>query len=137
MRHPLHPALVHFPVACWSLATFADFASLRSGSGNSLWHWSAGLLSVGCLTALAAMLAGLFEFPRVPNGVALRDTFLHLSLMLVAFALYAFRLGLRMYHLRPLPPDALSLSLDAAAFVALLVGGWLGGRLVFGYGIGR
>lgn len=135
MRHPLHPALAHFPIACWSLATFADFASLRGQS--SLWHWSAGLLSVGCLIALATMLAGLLEFSRVPNGPALRDTFLHLSLMLVAFALYAFRLVLRMDHAQPLPPDALSLSIDAAAFIALLVGGWLGGRLVFGYGIGR
>ncbi|CAM5197345.1 hypothetical protein CDEF62S_03063 [Castellaniella defragrans] len=134
MRHPLHPALVHFPIACWSLATFADFASLRPG--QSLWHWSAGLLSVGCLIALAAMLAGLLEFSRVPNE-ALRDTFLHLSFMLAAFMLYAFRLVLRMDHSRPLPPDALSLSIDAAAFIALLVGSWLGGRLVFGYGIGR
>ncbi|WP_343251093.1 DUF2231 domain-containing protein, partial [Pseudoxanthomonas sp. KAs_5_3] len=24
MRHPLHPALVHFPIACWSLATAGD-----------------------------------------------------------------------------------------------------------------
>ena len=28
MRHPLHPALVHFPIACWSLATAADLAGL-------------------------------------------------------------------------------------------------------------
>ena len=31
MSHPLHPALVHFPIACWSLATVTDLASLYWG----------------------------------------------------------------------------------------------------------
>src|SRR3546814_14287794 len=52
-RHPLHPALVHFPVACWSLATIADVASLWLG--QPAW-WLAGvLLVIGTIAALAAM----------------------------------------------------------------------------------
>jgi uncharacterized membrane protein len=31
MRHPLHPAIVHFPVACWSLTVITDFAGLWLG----------------------------------------------------------------------------------------------------------
>lgn len=136
MRHPLHPALVHFPIACWTMATAADFASRFWNV--PWWHWSAGLLAIGGLTALAAMAAGLVEFVRIPNDErVLRDAFLHLSIMLGAFLLYGFRLLLRLSHLHPLPPDALALALDAVAFAALLVGGWLGGRLVYGYGIGR
>jgi uncharacterized membrane protein len=135
MRHPLHPALVHFPVACWSLAVLADFASLWLG--EAAWQWSAGLLAAGCAIALAAMLAGLLELPRVPEGPAMRDTYLHMSVMLVAFGLFLTRLLLGLDHLQALAPDAISLLLDAAGFVALAVGGWLGGRLVYGHGIGR
>ncbi|WP_370459860.1 DUF2231 domain-containing protein [Pusillimonas sp. ANT_WB101] len=72
-HHLLHPALAHFPIACWSLAVVTDFASVWLG--ETAWHWSAGLLTVGCVWALAAMLAGLMELHRVPEGVAMRDTY--------------------------------------------------------------
>jgi uncharacterized membrane protein len=135
MRHPLHPALVHFPIACWSLATLSDFAGLWFG--EHAWQWSAGLLAVGCLMALAAMTAGLMELARVPDGPALRDTYWHMGIMLSAFALFTSRLLIGQDHLRPLPPDTLMLALDALGFAALAIGGWLGGRLVYGHGIGR
>lgn len=135
MRHPLHPALVHFPIACWSLATLADFTSLWLG--ESAWRWSTGLLAAGCIIALAAMVAGLIELPRVPEGPALRDTYLHMGLMLAAFALFTARLLLGLDHLQPLAPGAWGMLLDAAGFATLAVGGWIGGRLVYGHGIGR
>lgn len=135
MRHPLHPALVHFPVACWSLAVGADVASLRFGA--AAWQWSAGLLTIGCAVALAAMLAGMLELARVPEGAALRDAWWHMGLMLGAFSLFAARLLLRLDHLQPLAPDALAFGLDVAGFAALAVGGWFGGRLVYGHGVGR
>lgn len=135
MRHPLHPAVVHFPVACWSLATASDFASLWFG--ETAWQWSAGLLAVGCGMAVPALIAGLIELVRVPEGPALRDAYLHMAAMLAAFALYTARLVLRQEALQPLPPDGLALVLDAAGFIALAIGGWLGGRLVYGHGVGR
>lgn len=135
MRHPLHPALVHFPVACWSLAVAADFASLHFGA--AAWVWSGGLLAVGCAMAVVAMLAGLLELARVPEGVAMRDAYLHMSAMLVALLLFATSLLLRLDHLKPLAPNVASLLLDTGGFLALAVGGWLGGKLVYGYGVGR
>ena len=134
-RHPLHPAIVHFPIACWSLAVAADFAG--QWYSETAWQWSGGLLAVGCAMALLALVAGLVELPRVPEGAALRDTWRHMGFMLAAFGCFAARLLLRLEHLQPLPPDALSLLLDAVGFLALAVGGWLGGRLVYGHGIGR
>ncbi|MCG3142996.1 MAG: hypothetical protein HONDAALG_00302 [Gammaproteobacteria bacterium] len=134
MRHPLHPALVHFPVACWTLATAADFASLWLG--EAAWRWSGGLLVVGCATALAAMLAGMMELSRVADGAALRDTYLHMTAMLAAFMQYAISLLLRLDYLQSLAPGTVSLLLDAGGFVALTAGGWLGGRLVYGHGVG-
>lgn len=131
----MHPALVHFPVACWSLVVLADFASLRFG--EAAWSWSAGLLAVGCATGVAAMLAGVVELARVPEGAAMRDAYLHMGAMLTALTLFVLRFLLRLDHLKPLAPDALSLVLDTGGFLALAVGGWLGGKLVYGHGVGR
>lgn len=135
MRHPLHPALVHFPIACWSLACACDFASLHFG--ELAWRWSGGLLTVGCAMALVAMMAGMMELTRVPESDALRDVYWHMGLMLTATTLFSTRLLLRLDHLQPLAPDSLSLVLDGAGFLCLAVGGWLGGKLVYGHGIGR
>ena len=134
-RHPLHPALVHFPVACWSLGVAADVASLRIGA--AAWHWSAGLFAVGCLMALPAMLAGLAELPRIPEGPALRDTLAHMAAMLTAMSAFSARLLLRVDQFQALPPDSLSWMLNSCGFLALAIGGWLGGRLVYGHGVGR
>lgn len=135
MRHPLHPALVHFPVACWSLAVMTDFAGLWLG--EPAWRWSGGLLVVGCVIALAAMLAGLFELPRVPEGSAMRVAYWHMGVMLLAGTLFGARLLLRLEGLRPLAPNTVSLLLDAGGFICLIAGGWLGGKLVYQHGVGR
>jgi uncharacterized membrane protein len=135
MRHPLHPALVHFPVACWSLAVATDFASIWLG--ESAWQWSGGLLAVGCAMALPAMLAGMMELVRVPEGTAMRDAWIHMGAMLCAFMFFVTRLLLRLDDFEPLAPDTVSLILDAGGFVALAIGGWFGGRLVYGHGIGQ
>ncbi|WP_374012543.1 DUF2231 domain-containing protein [Pseudoxanthomonas koreensis] len=135
MRHPLHPALVHFPVACWSLAVAADVASLWLG--QAAWQWSAGLLAVGGAMALVAMLAGMAELPRIPEGAPMRDAWVHMSAMLAAFCLFTARLLLRLDQLQPLAPDPLALALDGGGFIALVIGGWFGGRLVYGHGIGQ
>ncbi|WP_323017329.1 DUF2231 domain-containing protein [Castellaniella sp.] len=135
MRHPLHPALVHFPIACWSLAVVSDFAS--PWVGEAAWRWSAILLAIGCTMALAAMMAGLMELSRIPDGPALRDTYWHMGIMLTAFILFTARLLTGLDQLQALAPGWLALLLDATGFIALAIGGWLGGRLVYGHGIGR
>lgn len=135
MRHPLHPAIVHFPVATWSLAVAADYASLLLG--QTAWQWSAILLAVGCFTALAAMLTGMLELARIPEGPALKDTWLHMSATLTAFCFFLTSLLLRLEEMQPQAPDLAVLIVDALGFIALAIGGYLGGRLVYGHGLGR
>src|SRR3546814_10650618 len=67
---------------------------------RSAWSWSGGLLAVGCVTAVLAMLAGMVELTRVPEGAALRDTWWHMGLMLTATSLFATRLLLRLDQLK-------------------------------------
>ncbi|WP_397474188.1 DUF2231 domain-containing protein [Pusillimonas sp.] len=134
-RHPLHPALVHFPIACWTLATLADFTGLWLG--EIAWRWSSGLLAVGCTMAVAAMAAGLIELARVPEGQPMRDAYVHMGAMVVAWVLFISRLVRGLDSFQPVAPDAISLLLDAGGFVFLLAGGWLGAKLVYQHGVGR
>lgn len=135
MRHPLHPAIVHFPVACWLLAVAADVAGLWLGEGA--WRWSSGLLVAGCAMALPALLAGLLELRQVPEGAPMRDAYAHMTAMLMAFVLFAARLLLWQEQGHPLPPGLPAVLLDVAGAAALVTGGWFGGRLVYGHGVGR
>lgn len=134
-RHPLHPALVHFPVACWTLATFADLASLHFGERMG---WLGGmLLLIGTVLALPAMLAGLHELIRIPSdNPAMRTAYSHMAAMLGAFSLYLVSLLLRAQQFQLHQPGNASLACDIAGFLLLATGGWCGGRLVYHHGIG-
>ena len=134
--HPIHPAIVHFPVACWSLAVLADAAHWFWGLGAAV-QWAGGLLTIGCAMALLAAAVGLFELTRVPEGAAMKDAYWHMGLMLSAWSIFTLRLWLRYQDKSFLPPDAWALTLDALGFLCLTVGGWMGGRLVYTHGVGQ
>lgn len=134
-RHPLHPALVHFPVACWSLATCADIASLWLG--RPAWRLAGELLAIGLLTALAAMLAGLFEYARIAEGSpALPDARRHMLFALMAFVFYGASLALRLHGTTLVAPTGPALATGMAGFLCLGAAGWLGGKLVHQHRIG-
>ncbi len=136
MAHPLHPALVHFPVACWSLATLGDLASLAWGE-QRLWLVSGVLLVAGLVAALAAMAAGLFELRKIADdSPAMQVANRHMYLVGAAWALYALSLFLRVSGTALVRPDGAAVGLSLLGFLLLLAAGWLGGTLVYGYGIG-
>src|SRR5690606_1676960 len=117
-RHPLHPALVHFPVACWSLATIADLASLWLG--QPAWSLAGVLLVIGTIAALAAMGAGLFEFARIAEGSpALPYARWHMLLAMAAWMLYAASLLLRLEGTTLVAPAWPALATSVASFVCL------------------
>ena len=135
MRHPLHPMLAHFPVACWSLATIADIASPRYGP--PAWHLAGTLLWIGALVAVPTIVVGVFELIQIPREPApVRAAFMHMGVMLVAFMLYLVSLLLRVHEGHIIDPGIAGRTLSVIGFGFLLVGGWLGGTLVYGYGAG-
>ena len=135
MRHPLHPALVHFPIACWSLASAADLASLYLG--QRAW-WLAGvLMATGLITAVPAMLAGFMELMRLPeDSPAIRDVNRHMIMVMAAFSLYLASLLMRVDAMSLHAPGMLAMALSVAGFVCLGIAGWLGGKLVYGHRLG-
>lgn len=127
--------LVHFPVACWTIGVGADLAGYASGQAG--W-WSFGFvcLSIGLVTGIAAILAGSLEFALLPRRHPAQHTAtLHMTWALAAWSLFAFSLLLRNGSAAEyLSPWAMAASLGG--LVAMLVAGWLGGRLVYRFGVG-
>jgi uncharacterized membrane protein len=135
MRHPLHPALVHFPVACCSLASAADLASLHFG--EPAWRFAGVLLIVGLVMAIPALLAGVYELTSVAQGSpAWHTIYLHMGAMSAALMLYAVSLFARLDRTTLLAPGAVAVACGVAGFLFLAAGGWLGGKLVYQYRLG-
>ena len=83
MKHPAHPALVHFPIACWSLASLADGVALLAWPVQ-LQLLAAVLLAIGCVLGLLAAAAGFAELLKLPEGhPAERTANMHMLLSLI------------------------------------------------------
>lgn len=145
---PLHPRTVHFPIALslvgvvLVLAGWAVAERSRAGQeGGERWQACGRLcLILGWLGVLAAIVTGLVDQSRAPDLPAVRQVLnQHIS---VGIALLA-ALGLAVYwpiRSKGLPAGPLSRWLYGALLilVVMLVAleGWLGGRLVYQYGVG-
>lgn len=132
--HPLHPALVHFPIGLLLSATLADVAWLAGLTTDT--HAGAVMMAGGLVMALVAMGAGLLDFTRLEESVvphALR----HMAAVGVAWLGYAIALYLRrdsLFGAGTIGDATVAVSIASALLLSL--GGWLGGRLVYSFGAG-
>ncbi len=136
--HPAHPALVHFPVALWPTSLLWDLVGLWRGD-PLWWQLSFWCLALGLIAALPAIAAGFVDYISLPNdNLVLGTANAHLSIMAGATIVFLVSLLLRgsPAAVDPSPP-LLAVLLSAVGTVLLLVGGWLGGTLVYRYGVGR
>jgi uncharacterized membrane protein len=133
--HPVHPLAVAFPIALLALTPLWDGAALLGiAPGLALvgyWTELAGLVGggVALVTGLADFL-GLKEPSSELTNAALRHAafaFATLGVFVLAFALRGGTAG----GARPLV-----LGLEIFGALGLVLTGWLGGHLVFRYGVG-
>ena len=134
-NHPLHPILVHFPIAFLTSASLCDIATLFGYL--PAWPITFPLLGLGVITALIAMIAGMIDLIKINNNEAAEKTAnQHMMLMGGAWCLYLTALLLRNDHMQITPtPSLLSIVSSVLGLVALSIGGWLGGKLVYHHGV--
>lgn len=133
-RHPIHPMLVPFPIACFTLTLLTDIAYWRSA--DLIWlHFSEWLLFAGLVFGALAAVAGAIDLfshreirarpPAWPHAIG------NVVVMLLAIA-NSF------VHARDgwTAVVPVGLVLSAVTVVLLLVTGWLGGSLVYRHGVG-
>ena|SRR5437868_3345298 len=138
--HPLHPLLVHFPIALWTVAVAADVAGWISGQAL-WWMISFGSQALGVLMATLAMLAGFLDYLTIARHDPAQDTAVrHMMAMSTAWLLFLVSLALRGVRATDLsaaaaPPGWATVA-AIGGFLAMALGGWLGGQLVYRFGVG-
>lgn len=135
--HPLHPALVHFPIALWFIAVFWDAAAWWRP--NPLWwqiaYWS---LALGLVFSLPTVVAGFIDYSGLqPNAPSVDTAAAHMMLMISATAAFGASWVLRALGGSSSPPSPLAVTLGFLGAVLLGVGGWFGGALVYRHGVGQ
>jgi uncharacterized membrane protein len=136
--HPLHPALAHFPIGLWLAAVAWDLLGWWEASNPLWWQLSFGCLALGLAAALPAAATGLVEFFALPPDEPAIDTATaHMMAMASATFIFGASWFLRAKSGAAEPPTAWALALAFAGAAVLVVGGWLGGTLVYRHGVGR
>lgn len=135
--HPLHPALVHFPVAFWLAAVLWDLVGAWKSPDPLWWQMSYWCLALGLAAALPAIVTGLLEFLAMePDDPAMNAATAHMMAMIGATAIFAASWVLRAKAGAATAPTLWAISLALVGAAVLGVGGWLGGTLVYRHGIG-
>lgn len=127
---PLHPLLVHFPIAAWSVLPFLDAThyvgfGVDPGVGRAIALFGAGM-------GLIAMIAGAVDLVTLARpehrGMAMR----HMTLMASAWAVALLALVVRKQNGETL--TFFVTALDMLTLLLLAIGGHLGGQLVHVHG---
>jgi uncharacterized membrane protein len=133
-RHPIHPMLVPFPIACFVGALATDIAYWATA--EMMWaDISVWLLVVGVIMGVLAAIAGLTDFLGNRMIRAQRPAWPHMLGNLLVLVLSIFNV---LVHSRDawtsVYPTGLILS--AVVVVILPVTGWLGWSMVYRHGVG-
>lgn len=129
--HPIHPMLVHFPVALLSASILFDLLGQRWRPAEcriaSFYTLVPGLAGALVSVASGAIAEDAVEHSGVPKQVLE----MHETLGFATFWIFAGLLGLWIRE-RPL----VSLALGFAGVAVLFVASYFGGSLVYEYGAG-
>jgi uncharacterized membrane protein len=134
--HPLHPPLTDVTIGAYTFATVAAVLSKVGIAESEAAHGWALALIVGLIVSAPTALTGLADWIRITRGTSLfRTATAHMIAMLLATAFFLVSIGAGYSDGMDgaLPDGAFLLTL--IGFFVLTVGGWLGGSVVFNYGM--
>ena len=136
--HPIHPMLIPFPLALWATSFVVDilFYFLRH---PTLLVVAKFMIAAGCLAAIAAAIFGIIDWLSIKNGDVKKVANWHARLNIAALVVFAISLLLRMGRYSELVGRKLTIPflLSLVGVILIAISGWLGGELVFRYGVGQ
>jgi uncharacterized membrane protein len=129
--HPIHAILVPLPIGLWIFALVCDVMALVNGGPD--WRTVAFYsIGGGIVGALLAAIPGLIDLLSLPPGPTRRTGIIHMSINLVAVALFAVNFGMRWGAVDHSGPVLLT----GLGVVLIGISGWLGGEMVYRGGVG-
>lgn len=132
---PLHPMLVHFPIALYPTSLVFDALSHLRDDGNPFVVGAFSLIVIALVVSALAVAAGFADFLLIENGTRTwRIAVLHMSLQLVTAGLFLANAVLRGRDLDVTSTPTGPIVLSVVGLLTLTVGAALGGELVFRHG---
>ena len=134
LGHPVHPMVIVFPLGLLPASVACDVIYLVRGGAH--WaHMAYWLIAAGVLSGLFAAIFGFADWLALPAGTrAKRIGLLHAGVMDVVIVLFAISWWLR--RANPDAPTNLVIGLSVIAVCFGVLGGWLGGELVYRLSVG-
>jgi uncharacterized membrane protein len=135
--HPVHPMLIPFPIALWATSFIVDILFYFTRHPTLL-VISKFMLAAGCIAAVVAAIFGLIDWWTIESGPVKRVADWHARLNFGALVVFAVSLFLRMGSYSHLVGRRLTIPflLSLLGVIMICISGWLGGELVFRYGLG-
>jgi uncharacterized membrane protein len=136
--HPVHPMLIPFPLGLWATSFVVDvlFYFLRH---PTLLIVSKFMIAAGCVGAVAAAIPGIIDWLAIKNGEVKKAANWHARLNIAALVVFAISFFLRLGRYSELVGRRLTIPflLSLVGVILITISGWLGGELVFRYGVGQ
>src|SRR3954464_12213374 len=130
-RHPIHPMLVPIPIGLWIFSLVCDLFHAGGASAEAWTTVALYTMAGGIIGALLGALPGLIDLLSLPQGP--RSTAIkHMALNLTIVALYIINFAMRWKE--PQNPGGL-VWLSLVSLALLVISGWLGGKMVYEYGV--
>jgi uncharacterized membrane protein len=132
---PLHPMLVHFPIALYPTSLLFDGLSHLADDGNRFVVGAFTLIMVGLSVSVVAIAAGFADFLLIAGGTRTwRLAVYHMTAQLVTWGLFLANAILRGRDLDVTASAVGPVILSVVGIGTLLLGAALGGELVYRHG---
>jgi uncharacterized membrane protein len=132
---PLHPMLVHFPIALYPTSLVFDALSHLRDDGNPYVVGAFSLIVIALVVSALAVAAGFADFLLIENGTRTwRLAVLHMTMQLITAGLFLANAVLRGRDLDVTSTPTGPIVLSVVGLLTLTVGAALGGELVYRHG---
>ena len=134
--HPLHPPLTDATIGTYTFATVAAVLSkVGIAESEAAQAWALAVI-VGLIFSALAAITGFADWLQIARGTSLwRTATAHMIAMLVATAFFLIAIGAGYSDGSDGIVTDGAFILTLIGFFMLTVGGWLGGTIVFNYGM--
>lgn len=131
LKHPIHVMLIHFPTALLPMDLVLSYLFFKSGNesyGNAAFYCLIAGVVLGWLSAIT----GLIDLVLIKNKTAIGAALLHGSINVTAILIFTV-FAYKSWNLFPqlAAPGVTILIVKFAVVLFMLIGNYLGGRLIF------
>lgn len=134
--HPFHAILVTIPIGAWVISFLFDLLSRAADDGFVYARGAYWLVIIGIIGAVAAGVTGTIDLLGITRGTkAFRTGIIHLILNDTITAIFVVSFLIRRGDNGTEPTSIGLIVVSAVALLLLAASGWLGGQLVYRYGV--